>query len=157
MLWWHWLILGLILIGMEIITLGGLGNFYFLFFGMAAMMVSLLVWLGLDEPVYLQWFLFAVFGIVSFFALRKPLQAKASFGKQHEIPVDSMVGEYATLVEDVEAQRLGRGELRGSTWSVRNAGTSTLVKGTAAKVIRVEGLTLWLKAESIRQEEQHER
>lgn len=145
MLWWQWLILGLLLIGMEILTLGGLGNFYFLFFGMAAVLVSLLVWLGLNEPIYLQWFLFAVFGIVSFFALRKPLQAKASFGKQDELPVDSMVGEQATLVENVEAQRVGRAELRGSTWSARNAGTTTLLKGSSAKVIRVEGLTLWLK------------
>ncbi|MGD9850905.1 MAG: NfeD family protein [Nitrospirales bacterium] len=145
MLWWHWLILGLILIGMEILTLGGLGNFYFLFFGMAAVLVSLLVWLGLNEPIYLQWFLFGVFGIVSFFALRKPLQAKASFGKQDELPVDSMVGEHAILVEDIDAQRVGRAELRGSTWSARNAGTTALLKGTSAKVIRVEGLTLWLK------------
>lgn len=145
MLWWHWSILGLVLIGMEILTLGGLGNFYFLFFGMSAVLVSLLVWLGLNEPIYLQWFLFAVFGIISFFALRKPLQAKASFGKQDEMPVDSMVGEQATLVEDIEAQRVGRAELRGSTWSARNAGTTALLKGTSAKVIRVEGLTLWLK------------
>lgn len=145
MLWWHWLILGLILIGMEILTLGGLGNFYFLFFGMSAVLVSLLVWLGLNEPIYLQWFLFAVFGIVSFFALRKPLQAKASFGNQDQLPVDSMVGEHATLVEDIDAQRVGRAELRGSTWSARNAGTTILLKGTSAKVIRVEGLTLWLK------------
>ena len=145
MLWWHWSILGLLLIGMEILTLGGLGNFYFLFFGMSAILVSLLVWLGLNEPIYLQWFLFAVFGIISFFALRKPLQAKASFGKQDEMPVDSMVGEQATLVEDIDAQRVGRAELRGSTWSARNAGTTALLKGTSAKVIRVEGLTLWLK------------
>ena len=145
MLWWHWLILGLALIGMEILTLGGLGNFYFLFFGMAAVLVSLLVWLGLSEPIYLQWFLFAVFGIVSFFALRKPLQAKASFGKPDELPVDSMVGEHATLVEDIDAQRVGRAELRGSTWSARNAGNTAMLKGTSAKVIRVEGLTLWLK------------
>ncbi len=142
MLWWHWSILGLVLIGMEILTLGGLGNFYFLFFGMSAVLVSLLVWLGLNEPIYLQWFLFAVFGIISFFALRKPLQAKASFGKQDEMPVDSMVGEQATLVEDIDAQRVGRAELRGSTWSARNAGTTALLKGTSTKVIRVEGLTI---------------
>lgn len=146
MLWWHWLILGLTLIGMEILTLGGLGNFYFLFFGMAAMMVSVLVWLGLDEPIYLQWFLFAVFGIISFFALRKPLQAKSSLGQQDGVPVDSMIGEYAIVVENIEAQRVGRAELRGSTWSVRNSGTATLLKGASAKVIRVEGLTLWLES-----------
>lgn len=80
------------------------------------------------------------------FALRKPLQAKSSLGQQDGVPVDSMIGEYATVVENIEAQRVGRAELRGSTWSVRNSGTATLLKGASAKVIRVEGLTLWLES-----------
>ena len=64
MLWWHWSILGFALIGIEILTLGGLGNFYFLFFGMAGLIVSGLTWAGLIEAAALQWFLFALFGIL---------------------------------------------------------------------------------------------
>lgn len=145
MVWTDWLILGLCLIGLEILTLGGLGNFYFLFFGMSAVLVSLLVWLAGDLPTAFQWFLFALFGIVSFFTLRKPLQPLTTDDAQDRGPEDSMVGEYATVIEDIEAQRLGQAELRGSTWSVRNAGITTLAKGTPAKVIRIEGVTLWLK------------
>jgi len=155
MLWWQWSILGLVLIGMEILTLGGLGNFYFLFFGVAALMVSLLTWLGLIEADWLQWFFFVLFGIISLFALRKPLQGSGFLKEKDDVPVDSMVGEFATVLENLEAQRIGKVELHGSSWTARNAGTSTLEKGSQAKVIRVEGLTLWIQAEPITQEASH--
>lgn len=155
MLWWHWSILGLVLIGMEILTLGGLGNFYFLFFGVAALMVSALAGLSLTEEAWLQWFFFVLFGVISLFALRKPLQGTGFLKGKNGLPVDSMVGEFATVLENLEAQRIGKVELRGSTWTARNAGTSNIEKGSQAKVIRVEGLTLWIQAEPITQEESH--
>jgi hypothetical protein len=155
MLWWHWSILGLVLIGLEILTLGGLGNFYFLFFGVAALMVSGLAWLSLTEAAWLQWFFFVLFGIISLFALKKPLQGTGFLRGKNALPVDSMVGEFAIVLENLETQRIGKVELHGSTWTARNAGTSTIGKGSQAKVIRVEGLTLWVQADPIAQEESH--
>lgn len=155
MLWWHWSILGLVLIGIEILTLGGLGNFYFLFFGMAALMVSGLTWSGILEAAWLQWFLFAIFGILSLLVMKKPLQNKGNLTRKDEPPVDSMVGEIAKVVETIEPQAIGKVELRGSTWTARNAGEQPLGKNTIAKIVRVDGLTLWVQAESHTQEEQH--
>ena len=137
MLWWHWSILGLSLIGVEILTLGGLGNFYFLFFGVAALMVSGLTWSGLIEAAWLQWFLFAILGIISLLVMKTPLQNKGNLTRKDEPPVDSMVGEV---------------ELRGSTWTARNAGDNLLEKDTTARIVRVDGLTLWIQAESLTQE-----
>jgi len=155
MLWWHWSILSLVLIGLEILTLGGLGNFYFLFFGVAALIVSALTWLSLTEAAWLQWLCFVFFGIISLFALRKPLQGSGLLREKDGVPVDSMVGEFATVLDDLEAQRIGKVELHGTSWTARNAGTSILGKGSQAKVIRVEGLTLWIQADPITQEESH--
>ena len=155
MLWWHWSIMGLILIGLEILTLGGLGNFYFLFFGVAALMVSALTWLSLTEAAWLQWLSFVLFGILSLFAMKKPLQGTGFIREKDEVPVDSMVGELATVLENLEAQRIGKVELHGSSWTARNAGTFTISKGSQAKVIRVEGLTLWVQADPMTQEESH--
>ena len=155
MLWWHWSIMGLILIGLEILTLGGLGNFYFLFFGVAALMVSALTWVSLTEAAWLQWLCFVFFGIISLFAMKKPLQGTGFIREKDEVPVDSMVGQFATVLENLEAQRIGKVELHGSSWTARNAGTSTLGKGSQAKVIRVEGLTLWIQADPMTQEESH--
>lgn len=157
MQWWHWALAGLGLIGLEILTLGGLGNFYFLFFGIAALLVSILVWLGLTEPVWLQWMLFAAFGIATLFVLRKPLQKKipAKIKKKEADLVDSLVGQVATLLEDLPVQAAGKAELHGSTWTVRNAGETPLVRGQRSQVVRVDGLTLWIQAEPPIKEEQH--
>jgi inner membrane protein len=155
MLWWHWSILGLVLIGMEILTLGGLGNFYFLFFGVAALMVSLLTGLGLIGTDWLQWLFFVIFGVISLFTLKSTVQGTGLLRGKNDIPVDSMVGEFATVLDNLEGQRIGRVELHGSTWTARNAGTSTIGKGSQAKVIRVEGLTLWIQSEQNAQEESH--
>ncbi len=147
MQWWHWALVGLALIGLEILTLGGLGNFYFLFFGIAGLVVGVLVWLGFTEPVWLQWVLFAVFGITTLFVLQKPLQKKIPVRTKDADPVDSMVVQVATLMEDIPDQAVGKAELHGSTWTVRNAGERPLVKGQRSQVIRVDGLTLWIQAE----------
>lgn len=155
MLWWHWSLLGLTFLGVEILTLGGLGNFYFLFFGVAALVVSGIVWMGLTEPIWLQWLLFALLGIVSLFVLRKPLQQKITPKIDIQASVDSIVGEVATLLEDLPVNGAGKAELRGSTWTVRNAGQSSLHKGERSRVIRVDGLTLWIQAEPPLQEEHH--
>ena len=58
--------------------------------------------------------------------------------------MDSMVGEVATVLEDLPVQAAGKAELRGSTWTVRNVGESPLTKGQRSQVIRVDGLTLWI-------------
>ncbi len=105
---WHWALVGLALIGLEILTLGGLGNFYFLFFGIAALVVGVLVWLGLTEPVWLQWVLFAVSGIATLLVLQKPLQKKMPARPKQADLVDSMVGSDSIYTDD-------RGNGRGGT------------------------------------------
>ena len=153
MLWWHWAILGFSLVGIEILTLGGLGNFYFLFFGVGALMVSGLTWSGLIDAAWLQWFLFAILGIISLLVMKKPLQNKQSLNGNDEPEVDSMVGEIAKVLEPLEPQAMGKVELRGSTWNARNAGDRLLDTNSIARIVRVDGLTLWIQAESLTQEE----
>ncbi len=148
MIWWYWALLGFAFIGLEILTLGGLGNFYFLFFGTAALVVSAVVWLGLANADWSQWVLFATLGIVSLFALRGTLQRKITPKEQDNTHVDSLLGEIATVLEDLPSQAAGKVELHGSTWTACNAGDTLLSKGQRTQVIRVDGLTLWIKAEA---------
>ena len=62
--------------------------------------------------------------------------------------VDSLVGESATCVDDVAPGALGKVELRGTAWTARNDGPAPLRRGERARVVRVEGLTLWIRAEA---------
>jgi inner membrane protein len=51
MTWWYWLVLGLVLIALEMVSAGG---FYIIFFGVAAVVVAGLAGTGLIEANWLQ-------------------------------------------------------------------------------------------------------
>jgi len=78
-------------------------------------------------------------------SVRGPLQRRLARAEPPR--VDDLVGEEAVLLDDVEAGATGRAELRGTPWSARVASGIPLKRGQRCKVERVEGLTLWLRAE----------
>ena len=62
-------------------------------------------------------------------------------------PVDSLVGEIATPVEDMAPGAVGRVALRGSNWEARNEGDTALGANQRCRVTRVSGLQLGVVAE----------
>ena len=144
MVWWNWLFLGLVLLAAEMATPGG---FYILFFGLAALIVGALAGLELLNTAWLQWLLFSVLSVLSLFLFRNSLLVWMKGREPVGQDVDSMVGEIAVLCEELAPGDLGKVELRGTTWSARNAGHTMLAKGRRARVERVEGLTLWVAPE----------
>ena len=56
-------------------------------------------------------------------------------------------GERALVTEDVAPGGVGKAEMRGASWTARTAGAVVLARGYRCIVERVEGLTLWLRAE----------
>jgi len=142
MTWWYWLLLGLFLAGAEMLAPG---DFFLLFFGIAALLVGGLVGFELVIADWLQWLLFSVFAVVSLLLFRPPLIRMSRGQKSH--PVDTMIGEAAVLLEDLPAGQTGKAELRGSTWSAKNAGAVPLHKGQRTTVSKVDGLTLWITSE----------
>ncbi len=144
MTWWYWLSLGLVLLAVEILTPGG---FYLLFFGLAALLVGTIAGLGFVQPAWLQWLLFSLLSIVSVALFRGPLLRLVKSKTRTGDPVDSMVGEAAIVLDDLSPGAIGKAELRGAVWSVRNAGTIPLGKGQRSKVTQVDGLMLLITSE----------
>jgi inner membrane protein len=144
MIWWYWMLLGLLLLGAEMITPGG---FYILFFGLAALVVGGLSGVGLVQAEWLQWLLFSGLAILSLLVFRGPLLAWIKTQNVETPAVDSMGGETAIPLEDLAPGDTGKAELRGTTWTAHNAGSALLKKNQRCKVERVEGLTLWITAE----------
>ena len=138
MLWWTWILLGFVLLAAETLSPGG---FFVFFFGLSALAVGLLVWIGAADSELLQWLLFSAFSIVSLLLLRPRLAGRFQSGNT---PMPEFVGDTAVLLEDLAPGAVGKAELRGSSWSVRSRETSALPRGLRCKVERVEGLTLWL-------------
>jgi len=141
--WWAWLLLGMVLLGGEAVAPGG---FYLLFFGVGALAVGLLGLFVGPGPVWLQWLLFSALSLGALVLLRPRLLGRL---RTPERPVDdSLVGEVVTVAGRLAPGAAGRGELRGSSWSVVNAGSAPLEDGERVRVERVEGLTLHVRKEA---------
>jgi membrane protein implicated in regulation of membrane protease activity len=69
------------------------------------------------------------------------------FRLEQSKPVDRLEGETALVTEDVAAGGVGKAEMRGASWTARSTEAVALARGQRCRVERVEGLTLWLRAE----------
>jgi len=142
MVWWLWVVLGMALLAVEMAMPGGL---FALFFGLSAIVVGLLTAVGVSGPPWLQWLLFSALSVFDLVLLRGPLHGRLNL-KGSRRPVDSMIGEAGTILEEVPAGGVGKVEVRGSSWSARTSDT-LLAKGQRCRVEHVEGLTLWVRPE----------
>jgi len=143
--WWHWLVLGLLLIALELAASGG---FYIIFFGVAALLISLMVALGAETPLWLELALFSALSVGSLLFFRSPLMRWLNVDGPGG-DVDSLVGETGIVQQDMLPNGIGRVELRGSSWSARNNGTTLLPAGRRVTVVRVERLMLIVEAEGV--------
>lgn len=144
MIWWLWVLLGILLLAIELLTPGG---FYVIFFGIGAIVTGLLAAIGVLEPVWAQWLTFTLLSVATLGLFRGKLLKRMSAGPQQGAPVDSLVGEAAVVTETVPPSGVGRAELRGSAWSARSGYPDAIPKGTRCRVERIEGLTLWIRPE----------
>lgn len=140
MSWWLWVLAGLALLAVELMTPGG---FYALFFGVGALCTAVFAAAGLGATG--QWFVFTALSLVLLASLRRTLQARLL--ARPGAPVDSLVGEEVVLLGDVPAGGEAKAELRGVPWSARVASGIPLRAGQRCRVERVDGLTLWVRAE----------
>lgn len=140
MAWWLWILVGIALLAAEMLTPGGL---FALFFGAGAILTGALSALGVGEVV--QWVAFTVISLLLVGTLRNALRQRLTRAKGGR--PEELVGEEAVLIDDVAAGSTGRAELRGTPWTARVSSGIPLKAGQRCRVERVEGLTLWLRAE----------
>jgi inner membrane protein len=144
--WWLWLILGLLLLAVELFTPGG---FFLLFFGIGAIVTGAVGALGVPpaDSLPVQIVLFLVVSLAGLLLFRNALTARFArrpLGGE----VDSLAQSDAIAQEDIPANATGKVELRGASWTARNAGPEAIIRGQRCTVERVDGLTLWVRAAS---------
>jgi membrane protein implicated in regulation of membrane protease activity len=139
MAWWMWVLLGIGLLVVEMVTPGGL---FALFFGVGALATAAVAALGAGSIA--QWLLFTVLSIVLLATLRRTLQEKL---QRPEVAVDALVGQEVVLLGEIPAGGEGKAELRGVPWSARAVSGIPLRAGQRCRVERIDGLTLWVRAE----------
>ena len=146
MIWWYWILLGLLLAAIELATPGG---FFFMFFAVSALLVGVLDVMGIVESDTLQWAVFSVLSLVCLAFFRKPLLERMSKNDLHEA-VDSLVGELAVAISTIAPSQHGRAEVRGAAWTVRNVDAVPVEPGERCRVVAVNGLELDIRSERSR-------
>jgi membrane protein implicated in regulation of membrane protease activity len=146
MAWWLWIVLGLILIALEMAASGG---FYVIFFGIAAIAIGALHVLDLAGPLWFQFLLFSAISVASLLFFRRPLMRWLQLDRPGS-DVDSMIGETAVPLEDIDAGAVGRAELRGTVWSARNRANAAIRKGQRCTVVAVDRLMIFVEPEGVR-------
>jgi inner membrane protein len=145
-LWWHWLVLGLLLVVAELVSAGG---FYIIFFGVGAIIVGLLSASGAAGPGWAQLLLFAGVSVTGLLLFRSRLLRWFQVDPQAPA-VDAIVGEVCHATVELAPGAVGQVELRGSAWSARNASSVALARGTRCRVVGVDGLMLYVEPEGAR-------
>ena len=140
--WWIWILLGLLLLLAELLTPGG---FYIIFFGIGAVVVGVLAGFNAAGPLWFQFILFSIVSVLTLWLFREKL-LQLTQGERRK-NVDSLVGETAVATEEIHLNAVGKAELRGTSWNARNVGDKPLTRGQRCIVERVEGLTIFVRAE----------
>ena len=138
MVWWGWLIVGLLLMGAELGAVDA--AFYLIFVGAAAICLGLVGLAGVTLPIWGQWLLFSVLAIASMVLFRQKLYNKlragaAGFG-------NTAVGTLVTVSENVPQGGQTRVGMRGSQWTAVNVGTAPIAAGADARVVEADGVDL---------------
>jgi membrane protein implicated in regulation of membrane protease activity len=143
MTWWMWMVLGAIILGAELFAIDA--QFYLVFIGVSAALVGLAGLVGIAMPEWAQWTAFAVLSLVSFFTFRKSLYSKIHSGAIG-FPT-GLSGDTFVVTEEIAPGSDARVSHRGSKWTARNNGSEPIAAGSRAKVVKVDGLTLYVEAE----------
>jgi len=140
---WMWGVLGLALLGIEMIT----GTLFVLWFGVAALCMTLLVWLIPSISVSIQLLLFAILSLGSLFVWRHFYQ-KSEVNHRIGQAQGEEIGLVGTIIEKVSSQKNGKiqfaqGVMGSRVWVATSA--LTIEAGSLAEIVAIEGNTLSVK------------
>jgi len=137
------MVLGAVLLGAELLAIDA--QFYLIFLGLSAALVGLAGMFGLVMPEWAQWMAFAVLSLIFFFSFRKNLYEKIRGGAVGFR--ETLTGNVVDVETDLAAGAEARIEYRGTRWTAKNIGNSTIAGGSKARVVKADGLTLHLEAD----------
>lgn len=142
MAWWGWMIVGVALLGTELLIIDA--QFFLVFLGLAAVVVGLAALLGLGGPEWVQWLLFGILALIFTFGFRGRVYGKL----RGNLPGfdDNLTGQVFTLEKGLDAGAEGRVPYRGTTWRVLNAGHAALPPGARVRIVNADGLVLKIEA-----------
>ena len=111
--WWAWLVLGIGLLGVEMLIIDA--QFYLVFIGLSAAAVGLLGLFGVGLPDWAEWLVFAALSILAMVAFRRRIYELVR-GRGGQVDERLTVGDRVVVPARLEPGQSGRVEYRGSSW-----------------------------------------
>lgn len=135
---WHWLILGVVLLGIELTT----GSTYILWPSVSALAVGVLLFIAPGMGWEWQMLLFFLLSVATLILGRTHLQNFVKGGESSDLndPGQAMVGRQVTAAGDFTGTE-GRVNVGDTQWSARLE-IGTAVTGDLLRVQSVQGATL---------------
>ncbi|MCI9383289.1 MAG: NfeD family protein [Lachnospiraceae bacterium] len=134
----YWLILFIVLLVIEIITLG-LTTIWFAGGALTAFVLSML-----EVPPTVQWAVFCAVSLILLFATRPWAVRYFNSQKKEKTNVDSLIGRTAVVTSEIRNLE-GKGEVfvNGLTWTARAGEDSLVIKeDTHVTITAVQGVKL---------------
>ena len=141
---WMWAILGLLLLGTEMLS----GTFYILWFGVASLCVALMLFIWPTTPFTVQLLAFSVLSITSLAVWRIKYSSKqpaSRIGQSH----GDAIGQIGKVTEAVSPQQLGRivftlPVMGSREWVILSE--DSIEAGSGAEISGIEGNYLRVRA-----------
>lgn len=136
-----WLVLFIVMLGIEIATLG-LTTIWFAGGALVATLVA-----AIDLPLYVQIPVFLVVSVVLLLFTR-PIAQKYFNKERIKTNAESLVGQTAVVTESINNLKgMGKAVINGQEWTARSVDDSAeLQKETQATIVAIEGVKLVLRA-----------
>ena len=132
---WHWLVIGVIFLALEVFVPGAI----LMWFGFGGLLTGVLLWLIPSMTLNLQILIFSLFSIASIF-LWKKYGAKADNVETDNPNLNNRwrdyIGRETLLIEPIE-NGTGLAKVGDSAWKVRG---KDMPKGTRVKIVDIDGL-----------------
>ena len=136
---WLWLG-GVVLFGAVEAATAGLVSIWFAAGAVAGLIAA---WLGAGVAV--QVVLFAVVSAAAL-AVTRPLVRRYAAGKAVPTNLDRVLGDTGRVTETIDnARSAGAVYVDGKTWTARSDDGAVIPQGTTVKILRMEGVTLFVK------------
>lgn len=136
-----WLVLFIVLVVIEIITMG----LTTIWFAGGALMALLMAFIGFGLPVQI-----AVFIVVSVILLvvTRPVAVKYFNVERQKTNAEVLIGQQAVVLEDVDTiHASGRVEVNGQDWSAKTDEPNGFIpKGSIVSIEGIQGVKLIVKA-----------
>jgi membrane protein implicated in regulation of membrane protease activity len=135
-----WFVLGIVFLIAEVLTV----TFYFLFFGIGALVTALGVKLGFVDALWAQFLVFSIVSIGATIAFRKLAISMLGDSEKKPTYLGDFVGERATVVKLIQPNLPGKVSYRGTEWAAES--TEQLLPGTPVMIKEVQGMVLLVEA-----------